>query len=103
MQVLRRIDPARNMSRFYALDIVASLFGEAILVRRWGRIGSSGQRLEMWIDEPSSAQAALDRLVRAKTRRGYLQSPPSPAFPFQDVPRCAACCHSFSAGSASAA
>lgn len=75
MQVLRRIDPSRNMSRFYAVDIVTSLFGEAILVRRWGRIGSSGQHLEMWFDERSSAQAALDRLVRIKTRRGYCSVP----------------------------
>lgn len=71
MQVLRRIDPTRNMSRFYVLDIVYSLFGETILVRRWGRIGSTGQRLEMWFDEAAAAHAALERLLRAKTRRGY--------------------------------
>lgn len=39
MQVLRRIDPTRNKSRFYALGIVASVFGETILIRRWATLG----------------------------------------------------------------
>jgi predicted DNA-binding WGR domain protein len=41
---LRRIDPDRNMARFYSLAIEPNLFGSSSLVRDWGRIGSNGQR-----------------------------------------------------------
>ncbi len=36
---LYRIDPARNMQRFYRLDIQPDLFGNQCLIREWGRIG----------------------------------------------------------------
>jgi predicted DNA-binding WGR domain protein len=35
---LRRVDPSRNMSRFYRLAIEADLFGGALLMKQWGRI-----------------------------------------------------------------
>jgi predicted DNA-binding WGR domain protein len=41
--VLRRMDPGRNMARFYRMDIQADLFGEWCFVREWGRIGQAGQ------------------------------------------------------------
>ena len=40
---LRRIDPARNMARFYSLDVERDLFNRVVLVRRWGRIGTAGK------------------------------------------------------------
>jgi predicted DNA-binding WGR domain protein len=40
--VLRRIDPARNMGRFYALSLQPDLFGTVSVVKEWGRIGQSG-------------------------------------------------------------
>ncbi len=42
---LWRIDPARNMRRYYRMAIHSDLFGQASLVREWGRIGSRGQML----------------------------------------------------------
>jgi hypothetical protein len=39
---LRRVDSARNMSRFYRLDIQPDLFGGVLLVKQWGRIGAAG-------------------------------------------------------------
>jgi predicted DNA-binding WGR domain protein len=41
--VVRRMDPGRNMARFYRMDIQADLFGEWCFVREWGRIGQAGQ------------------------------------------------------------
>ena len=41
--VLRRVEPERNVARFYALMIERDLFGRTILVRHWGRIGSCGR------------------------------------------------------------
>ncbi len=40
---LYRIDPARNMRRFYRLDVQPDLFGQHCLMREWGRIGRGGQ------------------------------------------------------------
>ncbi|MGO7014944.1 WGR domain-containing protein, partial [Rhizobium johnstonii] len=36
---IERIDPSKNMARFYALSIEPNLFGGTSLVRSWGRIG----------------------------------------------------------------
>jgi predicted DNA-binding WGR domain protein len=35
---LRRIDPTRNMCRFYRLDVQPDLFGGFLLLKQWGRI-----------------------------------------------------------------
>jgi hypothetical protein len=35
--VLDRRNPGANMARFCVLSIEASLFGDAILIREWGR------------------------------------------------------------------
>ncbi|MGF9764535.1 WGR domain-containing protein [Microvirga sp. 0TCS3.31] len=40
--VLDRCDPGANMARFYVLSIEESLFGDATLIREWGRIALSG-------------------------------------------------------------
>ena len=45
---LERVDPARNMLRFYAIRISPTLFGEWAVVREWGRIGSPGRERQSW-------------------------------------------------------
>ena len=40
---VERTDPSKNMARYYAMDISATLFGEACLCRRWGGIGKEGR------------------------------------------------------------
>ena len=49
MKLLRRIEPAKKMARFYVLDLEVGLFGHTVLVRRWGRIGTYGRRREHWV------------------------------------------------------
>jgi len=69
--VLHRIDPARNMARFYCLSLQPTLFGEVSVVRAWGRIGTRGR---MKIDSFASgegAMAAFNRMEKIKRRRGY--------------------------------
>ena len=74
---LRRIDPAQNMARFYALEVERDLFGRIVLARRWGRIGTGGKvRLEGYTGE-GEAMAALLALEAAKRRRGYQLVPSS--------------------------
>ena len=68
---LRRIDAAKNMARFYALEVERDLFGRVVLVRRWGRIGTAGKiRLDEHKGE-GEAWTALQKLHAAKKRRGY--------------------------------
>lgn len=69
---LERIDPSRNMKRWYALRLEPSLFpGDWIVARSWGRIGRPGRlRLDLYADA-GQAWSALDSLARAKRRRGY--------------------------------
>ena len=69
---LRRVDPERNMARFYLLSIQPTLFGRVSLVRNWGRIGTSGQVKIETYDQPDDAHRAFRRLERVKRRRGYV-------------------------------
>lgn len=75
MIILERVDPLRNMSRFYALDLQRSLFGDVLLVRRWGRIGSYGQERRNWFSSEDGAAAALEAMRAMKQRRGYVHAP----------------------------
>ncbi len=71
VMLMRRVDPARNMARFYSLDVERDLFGRVVLVRRWGRIGTAGKvRLDEYPEE-EAALAAIAALERQKVRRGY--------------------------------
>ena len=40
---LHRVDPTRNMARFYTMALQPTLFGDWALLREWGRIGSAGR------------------------------------------------------------
>jgi predicted DNA-binding WGR domain protein len=42
MAFLARIDPTRNIDRFYFVTVLPSLFGDWIVMREWGRRGSPG-------------------------------------------------------------
>jgi predicted DNA-binding WGR domain protein len=68
---LHRVDPSRNMARFYRLSIMPSLFGDICLVREWGRIGKSGRiRIDLF-EKAREAAAAHTAIENAKRRRGY--------------------------------
>lgn len=69
---LTRIDPTRNMARFYRLDVQPDLFGGVRLVREWGRIGQAGRISCETFPEPDAAEAAMQRTAASKRRRGYL-------------------------------
>jgi predicted DNA-binding WGR domain protein len=69
--VLRRVDPSKNMARFYSLEVERDLLGRVVLVRRWGRIGTAGKtRLDEHAGE-GEAMAAFQALQSAKRRKGY--------------------------------
>lgn len=68
---LERRDASRNMARFYLLSVERSLFGDAVLVREWGRIGTRGQRRLDLYEHEEHAREALARLAASKRGRGY--------------------------------
>ncbi|TGD61142.1 WGR domain-containing protein [Tabrizicola sp. WMC-M-20] len=68
---LQRVDPARNMRRFYRMTIQRDLFGGASLVRVWGRIGTRGRQLVNTHADEGRAITALMALAEEKRRRGY--------------------------------
>ncbi|WP_109366706.1 WGR domain-containing protein [Ochrobactrum soli] len=69
---LHRIDPERNMARFYHLRIERDLFGLWVLHRNWGRIGTFGQTKVQSFADRSDAEKHFDKMMRLKVRRGYL-------------------------------
>jgi predicted DNA-binding WGR domain protein len=69
---LYRIDPSRNMRRFYRLDVQPDLFGGFAVVKEWGRIGRRGGRVSgEWHLTEALAAAAVQRQADRKRRRGY--------------------------------
>ena len=68
---LNRIDPDRNMARFYRVDVTPNLFGEASVLRSWGRIGTWGRMRIETFASTETAEFNANHIVRAKMRRGY--------------------------------
>ncbi len=68
---LVRIEPATNAWRFYRMEVWPDLFGRALLIRQWGRLGTEGCRRLDSHPDAGAALNALAGLLRAKRRRGY--------------------------------
>lgn len=68
---IERRDAGRNMARFYALSIEETLFGQTCLVRRWGRIGTTGRVVQHSFDDEGEALGLFLELLHAKRMRGY--------------------------------
>jgi predicted DNA-binding WGR domain protein len=68
---LRRLDPAKDMARFYLLDVQQDLFGQWWVVREFGRIGSPGRVTPPPYPSLDEAAAARAKLWKAKLKRGY--------------------------------
>jgi len=73
--VLDRRDPSANMARFYVLAVETSLFGDAALIREWGRVGTAGRRKIELHESEHDAMEALETWLRRKQRRGHVPRP----------------------------
>jgi predicted DNA-binding WGR domain protein len=61
-------------NKFWAADIQEDKKGNItsyILVRRWGLIGTIGQRMELIFQDKYDAERELERLISDKERKGY--------------------------------
>jgi predicted DNA-binding WGR domain protein len=76
---LTHMDPARNCARYYMIVVMPTLFGDTLLVRRWGRIGTRGQGMQVCYPDAGSALAAAVVLARQKRRGGYVVCDHGPA------------------------
>ncbi|MDF5725787.1 MAG: WGR domain-containing protein [Rhizonema sp. PD37] len=70
---LYRIDPVKNMQRFYYMDIQPDFFGNQCLIREWGRIGRAGQMRTAFYPNTEEAEQALYKQRVAKQRKGYAE------------------------------
>lgn len=68
---IERTDPTQNMSRYYAMRIEQTMFGEACLIRRWGRIGKRGQEKQHVFEREEEAVLLFLDLLKQKRARGY--------------------------------
>ncbi|WP_312366586.1 WGR domain-containing protein [Ensifer sp.] len=68
----QRIDPSRNMARYYALSIQPTLFGEIALIRAWGRIGTLGQEMRHLFASEAEAVTMFRHIARKKSAKGYV-------------------------------
>jgi predicted DNA-binding WGR domain protein len=71
MTFLTRIDPTRNVDRFYLIDVTPTLFGEWALVREWGRRGSPGTVRFSSYAMRNDAETAEARTIKRRLQRGY--------------------------------
>ncbi len=70
---LHRRDSAKNLHRYYRLDVQPDLFGAWCFICEWGRIGQrGGQSRTVTHPTPTEAHAALDKQRQAKERKGYV-------------------------------
>jgi predicted DNA-binding WGR domain protein len=68
---IERTDPTQNMARYYAMQIEQTMFGEACLTRRWGRIGRRGQEKQHVFEREEEAVLLFLDLLKQKRARGY--------------------------------
>jgi predicted DNA-binding WGR domain protein len=71
MAFLTRIDPARNIDRFYIVDVTPTLFGEWALVREWGRRGSPGTVRLSSYQRRNEAETVEQRTIKRRLQHGY--------------------------------
>lgn len=69
---LERVEPDRNMARYYTLAVELTLFADWSCTRQFGRIGTRGGRIMLGLfEDRAAAEAELSAILRAKQARGY--------------------------------
>jgi predicted DNA-binding WGR domain protein len=71
MQFFTRIDPAKNISRFWLSIVTPGLLGGWSLLREWGRIGSPGRMESRTFEREDEARRAEQRGIRRRELHGY--------------------------------
>ena len=70
--VLRRVDADARTANFYVLTLERDLFGNVVVTRQWGRVGTAGRQITDPFLTEEAAVEAMTALAAAKRRRGYV-------------------------------
>ena len=72
MTYLIRIDPTKNLNRWYLVSIQSTLFSPCAVVVAWGRRDNTFQRWRaIPVDSSEQAQVLATKIVSSKIKRGY--------------------------------
>ena len=71
MAFLTRVDPTRNINRFYVVQVMPTLFGDWSVMREWGWRGSPGTVRLSSYRERNEAETAERRTIKRRLQRGY--------------------------------
>jgi len=71
MVFFTRIDPAKNVARFWLSIVTPTLLGGWALVREWGRIGSPGRMESRTFEREEEALRTEQRGIRRRELHGY--------------------------------
>lgn len=66
-----RIDPAKNIARFWLSHVTPTLWGGWSLIREWGRIGSPGRVQARTFESEDEARRAERQGIRKRELHGY--------------------------------
>lgn len=71
MAFLTRTDAAKNLHRFYVVQLAPTLFGEWTLLCEWGRSGSPGTVRLTSFEQEQEAEKAAQRIIKRRLQHGY--------------------------------
>lgn len=71
MNFFTRIDPAKNVARFWLAAVTPTLLGGWALLREWGRLGSPGTVSSRSFEREEEARRAERAGIRRRERHGY--------------------------------
>lgn len=69
--LFHRIDPARNVARFYLITTGPALLDAYAMTRFWGRIGGHQRHLVSPCGSAGEALSLTSRLAQRRLKRGY--------------------------------
>lgn len=69
---LTRIDPHKNMHRFYEVHVQSTLLDNHVIVCTWGSIKNQYHRIRtIKTETKEEAEKVLERIIEQKTKKGY--------------------------------
>jgi predicted DNA-binding WGR domain protein len=86
MAYFTRSEPAKNLHRFYVVQLAPTLFGSWMLLREWGRSGSPGTVRVTSFAQYDDAEQAARQIIKRRLQHGYSEASPF-CSPSQSVPQ----------------
>ncbi|MEF8798893.1 MAG: WGR domain-containing protein [Candidatus Bipolaricaulota bacterium] len=67
----RSVDPEENRFRFYSISLGEDLWGEEVLVKRWGRIGGRKRENYLWPESHRELMELIEGIKEKRSKHGY--------------------------------